>query len=127
MQALAPLFLLLPLPAAGLLAAAGKATADAQAHGSSRLAKWFPRWAGPDAWRLKYKAGDPAAGPAFWLSTTALVFLTDLWHCANFFTWLAADATVLLLAWPGPARRWGVGYVVVRRLLFQPLYSYLRS
>jgi hypothetical protein len=28
----------------------------------------------------KYKNGDPRQGPAFFLSTTALVFLTDGWH-----------------------------------------------
>ncbi len=109
-----------------LLAAAGKAVADAQAHGSPRLLAWRPRWAGPEAWRLKYKGGEPSAGPAFPLATTLLVFLTDLWHCANFFTWLAADAAVLLLAWAGAWRWWAVAYVVARRVAFQPLYSWLR-
>lgn len=110
-----------------LLAAVGRMLADAQAHGSPRLARWFPRWAGPESWRLKYKGGDPAAGPAFLGSTTVLVFLTDLWHAANFLAWLAADAAVVLLAWPGPARWWGVGYVVLRRVVFQPGYSFLRK
>lgn len=118
---------LLTLPAAGLLAAAGKAAADAQAHGSPRLARWLPRWAGPESWRLKYKGGAPAAGPAFPGATTWLVFLTDCWHLANAVSWLAADAAVVALAWPGPARWWGVGYVVARRGLFQPLYSFLRK
>lgn len=109
-----------------LLAAAGKAVADAQAHGSPRLLAWLPRWAGPEAWRLKYKGGEPMTGPAFPLATSLLVSLTDLWHCANALTWLAADVAVLVLAWPGGWRWWAVAYVVARRVAFQPLYSWLR-
>ena len=112
--------------ALGLLAGAGKALADAQAHGSPRLARRFPKWAGPQAWRLKYRNGDPAQGPRFWLATTLLVGLTDLWHAANLLTGLAADAAVLLAFWLGgwPA---AVAYVVVRRVSFQPIYSFLRK
>jgi len=119
---------LLHWPAAlGLLAAAGKAVADAQAHGSPRLLRWFPRWAGPESWRLKYKGSEPANGPRFWLATSLLVSLTDLWHCANLLAWLAADAAVLLTTWPTPGRWWGLAYVVLRRCVFQPLYSWLRK
>lgn len=121
------LYTYLFLPLLALLAAGGKALADAQQHGSPRLVRWFPRWAGADSWKLKYKNGDATAGPAFPLSTTVLVFLSDCWHFANAVSWLAADAAVLLLAWPTTGRWWAVGYAVGRRLLFQPLYSFLRS
>jgi hypothetical protein len=111
-----------------LLALAGlaKAVADAQAHGSPRLLRWFPRWAGPESWRLKYKGGDPAKGPSFWLADTLLVAFTDLWHFANMVTWAAADAAFLVTAWP-TYRWWAVGAVVARRCVFQPLYSWLRK
>ena len=108
------------------LAAIGKAFSDAQAHGSARLTAWFPRWAGPESWRLKYRRGEKANGPAFPLSTTVLVAFTDLWHFANAFTWACADAAFLLAAFP--AYRWyAVAAVLVRRCLFQPIYSFLRA
>lgn len=109
-----------------LLAAIGKAVADADAHGSPRLMRWFPRWSGPDSWKFKYKDGSSTAGPRFWGSTTGLVFLTDLWHFSNFVTWAAVDAAVLLAAFP--AYRWcAVGAVVGRRCAFQPIYAWLRK
>ncbi len=111
----------------GLLAGAGKAVADAQAHGSARLLQWFPRWAGPESWRLKYRNGEKAQGPRFWLADTWLVFATDLWHAANGLAGLAADAAVLLCGWGGPLWWFAVAYVAVRRVVFQPLYSFLRK
>lgn len=110
-----------------VVAAAGKAVADATAHGSHRLNRWFPRWAGTASWRLKYKDGNASKGPAFPLSTTLLVAFTDLWHAANAVTWLCADAAVLLVAWSGPYRWWAVAFIVARRLVFQPVYSWLRK
>ena len=116
------------LPAVLLaLAGIGKAVADAQAHGSPRLVRWFPRWAGLLAWRNKYKGGSPMAGPRFWLATTLLVALTDLWHLTNLLTWLCVDAALLLLSWPSPGRWWVVAGIAARRLVFQPLYSWLRK
>ena len=32
------------------------------------------------SWHSKYEGGIPAQGPAFWGSTTVLVFLTDAYH-----------------------------------------------
>lgn len=110
----------------GLLAGAGKAFADAQAHGSARLARWFPKWAGPESWRLKYRDGDATKGPRFFLADTLLVGLTDLWHAANLLAGLAADAAVVLAWWLGGLGG-AVGYVVARRVVFQPLYSWLRK
>jgi len=111
-----------------LLAGAGlgKAVADATAHGSPRLTRWFPSGVGPDAWRGKYRNNDPAQGPRFFLSTTALVFATDVWHFANFVTWACADAAFLLAAWT--PYKWGaVAAVIVRRCIFQPVYGWLRK
>jgi hypothetical protein len=109
-----------------VLAGIGKAVADAQAHGSPRLLRWFPKWAANDAWRNKYKDRDPSQGPAFPLADTLLVAFTDLWHFANLVTWAAADAAFLVSAWP-TYRWWAVGAVLARRCVFQPLYSLLRK
>lgn len=105
-------------------AGVGKAVADAAAHGSPKLVRWFPKWAGPDSWRYKYKQNDPALGPAFPGSTTVFVFLTDCWHAANAFTWLCADAGLVLAA---GGSWWALGAVVARRAVFQPAYSFLRK
>lgn len=111
-----------------VLALAAKAFSDAQAHGSPRLARWFPRWAGPESWRLKYKGGDPANGPRFWLADTLLVALTDLWHFSNLLTWLAWAGALLLACFVGrPALWYAVGGLVAGKLLFEPLYAYLRK
>ena len=32
------------------------------------------------SWKNKHKNGDRSQGPRFFLSTTSLVFLTDMWH-----------------------------------------------
>jgi hypothetical protein len=111
-----------------LLAHLAKAPADAQAHGSPRLVRWFPHWAGPESWRLKYRGGAEANGPAFPLSTTALVALTDLWHFANLLAWLAWAGALLLACFVGrPALWYAVGGLVAGKLLFEPLYAYLRK
>jgi hypothetical protein len=110
-----------------LLAGLGKAVADAQAHGSPRLLAWFPRWAALDSWRNKYKQRDPTLGPIFLGSTTVLVALTDTWHAANALTWLATDAALLLVSWGGPWRWWVVGGIVARRVVFEPVYRFLRK
>ena len=109
-----------------LLAGVGKAVADAQSHGSPRLMHWFPSWAGATSWRLKYRNNDPAQGPRFFLSTTLLVFATDLWHFSNAFTWACIDAAVLLAGWH--QYRWfAVAGVVLRRVVFEPMYQWLRK
>ena len=109
------------------LAGASRAVSDAQAHGSARLTAWFPKWAGPDAWRNKYRNYYlDTKTPAFWCSTTVLVALTDLWHFSNAVTWACADAAFLLAAYP--VYHWyAVAAVVVRRVVFEPLYSFLRK
>ena len=116
---------LLPVLLAG--AAAAKAVADSTAHGSPRLGRWFGTWAGPDSWKRKYLNGDPAQGPAFFLSTTLFVWATDCWHAATEVAWLCADTAVLLAAWAGPGRWWAAAAIALRRCLFQPIYAYLRK
>ena len=41
---------------------------------------WWYQWGGPGSHRNKWKNGNKAEGPRFFLSSTALVFLTDGWH-----------------------------------------------
>ena len=43
------------------------------------------RWWNPSlSWLNKYRNGNPDHGARFWLSTTALVWLTDAYHFFNF-------------------------------------------
>ncbi|PHN00663.1 hypothetical protein [Flavilitoribacter nigricans] len=51
----------------------------------------------PDlSWRNKYQDGDPDKGPAFFLSTTALVFLTDGWHLFQFIMLSAFQLAIII-------------------------------
>jgi hypothetical protein len=52
--------------------------------GHYRWAERLYKYAGPNSWKNKYKQRDPEQGPRFFLSTTALVFLTDFWHLSQF-------------------------------------------
>jgi hypothetical protein len=48
---------------------------------AERFPQADPAWWNPDlSWRNKYEGGDPERGPAFWLSTSALVLVTDAYH-----------------------------------------------
>ncbi|GAC1604387.1 MAG: hypothetical protein NVS3B25_33620 [Hymenobacter sp.] len=88
----------------------------------TRLAPWVDV---VNSWKNKYK--DPNAGfaPRFWGATTVFVACTDLWHFSNLLAWGCADAAVLVGAWT-PYRWWAVGAVVARRLVFEPVYAFLR-
>jgi hypothetical protein len=127
----------------GLLAVAGafRAVHDTLTHSpdNNRLRDWartrpfrikgFCWWLFIDtqaSWNNKYKNGDPKQGPAFWGSTTVFVAFTDLWHLSNLLSWAAADAAFLLAAFPA-YRWWAVSAVAARRIVFQPLYSWLRK
>ena len=62
-------------------------------------------WNPAISWQNKYKGGDPDNGPAFFLSTTALVFLTDGWHLFKFlYLAFIRAAFVVLLAQLFPVR-----------------------
>lgn len=114
------LFTLLAL--AGLL----RAVHDAQTFSPgclARLGNWFDN---RESWRNKYKNRDTMQGPAFWLAETWLVGFTDAWHASNLVAWLCADMAFLVAAWPA-YRWWAVGAVVARRVLFEPVYGWLRK
>ncbi len=64
---------------------------------------WWYQWAGPEAWRNKWKNGVPALGERFWLSSTALVFLTDGWH---FFQMIWGTCFVLAIVFYQPIAVW---------------------
>ena len=111
-----------------LCGAAGlsRAVTDATAHGSERLIALGPWWNNATSWTRKYRdyyGGDKR--PRFWGATTVLVAFSDAWHCFNALTWACADAALLVAGWP--LYRWvAVGAIVLRRCVFQPLYSALR-
>lgn len=93
---------------------------------TGKPAKWGPFWGAYASWVLKYKNNDPAQGPKFPGSTTVLVGFTDGWHLSNLLSWGAMDAAFILVAWER-YQWWAVGFVVVARLCFEPLYRYLRQ
>lgn len=70
-----------------------------QFHFSLSFARnWMPGYWNPDySWRRKYKNGRPADGPAFFGSTTFLVFLTDAWHLLKFLQMAFFRLAVVLL------------------------------
>jgi hypothetical protein len=56
-----------------------------------------PQWFNPNvSWKNKYKNGDSEAGPKFFLSTSALVMLTDQYHLNTFIN-RAAWGTALVI------------------------------
>jgi hypothetical protein len=108
------------------LAGAFRAVHDTLTHSPGALAGWGSFWNATTSWQRKYKNHDSTQGPAFLGSTTVFVALTDAWHLSNLLAWLCVDAGLLLVAWPA-LHWWAVAAVVVRRVVFQPLYSLLRK
>lgn len=53
-------------------------------------------WNPAISWKNKYKNCDPEQGPAFPLSTTALVFITDAWHLFKMLQMLAVKLVIAL-------------------------------
>ena len=109
------------------LAGVFRAFHDCLTHAPATLAKWGPFWDARTSWTLKYRDyyHDPVT-PRFWGSTTLFVFASDAWHLSNALSWGCADAAVLLAGWP--TCRWAVlAGVGLRRLLFEPLYRFLRK
>jgi len=48
------------------------------------------------SWMKKYKDGNSKNGPAFFGSTTFLVFLTDGWHLFKMLKWTCLQAAIIL-------------------------------
>jgi hypothetical protein len=114
------------LPALLLVAGLARAVHDALTHTPGCLARWGAWWDARASWRLKYRGGEPTLGARFPGSTTVLVGFTDAWHCSNLVAWGCADAALLLVSWTGPWRWWAVVAITGRRVVFEPLYRYLR-
>lgn len=53
-------------------------------------------WNPAISWKNKYKNCDPEQGPAFPLSTTVLVFMTDAWHLFKSLQMLAVKLVIAL-------------------------------
>ncbi len=114
--------LLLLCAAAGVL----RALHDTGTHAPEKLAKYGPFWDARESWRLKYRGGNAALGPRFPGSTTWAVALTDGWHLTNLLSWGCVDAALVLALWP-TYQWWALAPVVVRRVVFEPVYSWLRK
>ena len=111
----------------GALAGGLRAVHDTLTHSPGALARFGPFWDARTSWVLKYRDyyNDPKT-PRFWGSTTLFVAWTDAWHASNALCWACMDAALLVAAWQ-PYRWVVVGAIVLRRVIFEPLYSYLRK
>ena len=111
----------------GGLAGAFRAVHDCLTFSPGALARFGPFWDARTSWLRKYKDyyNDPTT-PRFWGSTTVFVAVTDMWHLSNMLAWACLDAALLVAGWQ-PYRWVVVGAVVLRRCIFQPLFSLLRK
>lgn len=98
---------------------------DTIAHKGGGILPKGSWWDMNQSWRNKWKNGDPEQGEAFFLSSTALVFLTDAWH---FFQFLMLTLFALAIALHTPIFHWfwtlvgvkicfSVGFEIFWRLL----------
>lgn len=81
------IFLLITVSVCWILAAMCNAVMDVLAfkYKKSIFKNLDPEYWNPSiSWRNKYKNKRQDDGPAFFLSTTALVFVTDAWHLFQF-------------------------------------------
>lgn len=69
-----------------IISGIGKSIMDTlQFHYGGSIFTHNQSWWNPKiTWKHKYKNDDYTQGPAFWGSTTYLVFLTDAWHFFQF-------------------------------------------
>lgn len=74
----------------------------------------------PDlSWKNKWENGDPLKGERFFLSSTALVFITDGWHMMKFIRNRCFDLAVLFLClYLGLSFCWSVSVMFAYRLAF---------
>lgn len=85
---------------------AAKGFADSLQFHFARLRFVPERWNPATSWRNKYQNGDPGQGPRFFLSTTALVFLTDPWHFCNTLGMFTTRAAFIIIAISPPIGLW---------------------
>ena len=109
------------------LAGGLRAVHDCLTHSPSALARWGPFWDASTSWTRKYADyyNDPVT-PRFWGSTTVFVALSDAWHLSNALSWACIDAALLIAGWQ-PYRWYVIAAVVARRIIFEPLYKFLRK
>lgn len=70
------------------------------------------RWYGfvePMSWLNKWKNRDVKQGEAYWLSSTVLVFTTDLWHLAQM---IMITSFLVAIVVYDPLVHWGVDFNV---------------
>ena len=121
----------LPLLLVVLCALAGvfRAFHDCLTHSPVALAKWGPFWDASTSWTRKYKDyyNDPKT-PRFWGATTVFVAWTDAWHASNALLGACWAVIALLACWLGWASIWWlVAGLLINKLIFEPLYSFLRK
>ena len=100
------------------------AVMDTIAHKGGGVLPESSWWSMELSWMNKWKNGDPKQGEAFFLSSTALVFLTDAWH---FFQFLMLTLFALCIGLGSPFIWWvtligakvcfSVGFEIFWRLL----------
>lgn len=108
---------------AGLL----RALHDTLTHepGGGKPAGWGAFWNSQISWRFKYRDADPALGPRFPGSTTWLVAFTDGWHLSNLLSWGAMGGAVVVATWC--SWEWAAAGVVAGKVIFEPVYQWLRK
>lgn len=81
----------------------------------SVFAKWDQQFWNPRiSWKNKYVDWDKGdRQPAFFLSTTALVFLTDGWHLANTLSLLCIKLALLLMWRPSGWQQISIAFILV--------------
>ena len=99
------------------ISAASKAVMD-QIHScicNTIFKKWEGhRWVDPAvSWLNKYKGNDPKNGEKFFLSTTILVFTTDLWHFAQFIFLRTFFAVPIIYSFCHPIVSWWADYLIM--------------
>lgn len=78
------------------------------------------RWVNGDlqAWRNKYKNGNPQEGAAFFGSTNVFVTFTDLPHTANFISNSLDAASKVFMPCTTNTSKWGkIGLIVLYKLV----------
>ncbi len=105
----------------------GKAFMDLCKH--EALKDWGDWWSEHKSWINKYKNGDPNQGPAFFGSTTFLVFMTDGWHFWQKLVYdpLTWGAVMFVLAMP---IHWAWSCLIVsitHKLIFELFYRIIKS